>query len=82
MKFAAKDWPPPTFGQRLRTAREDRELTQAGLAESLGLPPSAVSHWEGGRREPSLKNLRRLIDVMDLRSDELYELLGFLYESR
>ncbi|NJN00330.1 MAG: helix-turn-helix transcriptional regulator [Aquincola sp.] len=39
-----------TLGQRLRTARQRRGLSQADLAASLGVAKLTVLHWEGGNR--------------------------------
>ena len=42
-----------SFGIRLRKAREQKSLTQVGLAETLGVSQSAVAQWESGRSVPS-----------------------------
>jgi transcriptional regulator with XRE-family HTH domain len=42
-----------SFGIRLRKAREQKNLTQVGLAETLGVSQSAVAQWESGRSSPS-----------------------------
>ena len=64
---------PPTsvFKDRLRKAREDNGLSQAQLAEKTGLQPSAVSHFEAGRRAPSFDNLRVLADALGVTTDHL-----------
>ena len=59
------------FGQRLKTVREMRELSQAELAEKARLQPSAVSHFETGTRKPSFDNLRRLADALKVTTDYL-----------
>lgn len=59
------------FPQRLRSARELRELSQAQLAKAAKLQPSAVSHFETGTRKPSLANIRRLADALDVSADYL-----------
>jgi transcriptional regulator with XRE-family HTH domain len=62
----------PDFSDRLRFARETlRKLSQSELAERAGLQPSAVSHFETGRRSPSFDNLRRLADALDVTTDYL-----------
>ena len=64
---------PPSnhFPQRLRTARELRELSQGQLAERARLQASAVSHFETGARKPSFDNLRRLADALEVTTDYL-----------
>jgi transcriptional regulator with XRE-family HTH domain len=59
------------FAQRLRQARERRELSQMHLAQMAGLPQSAVSHFESGARAPSLHNFLRLADVLGVTTDFL-----------
>ena len=43
-----------TLGLRLRELRNQRGLTQAKLASRLKVTAAAVSHWECGRRAPTL----------------------------
>lgn len=60
------------FPDRLRHARESlRKLSQSELAEKTGLQPSAVSHFETGRRSPSFDNLRLLADALEVSIDFL-----------
>lgn len=59
------------FGKRLAEIRAYRELTQHELAAKAGMVPSAISHFESGRREPSLSNLRKLAEALDTGATEL-----------
>jgi ribosome-binding protein aMBF1 (putative translation factor) len=59
------------FAERLRTARELRKMSQSDLAEKSGLLPSAVSHFETGRRSPSFANLKALSDALKVTTDYL-----------
>ncbi|MCA9033120.1 MAG: helix-turn-helix transcriptional regulator [Planctomycetaceae bacterium] len=59
------------FGNRLREAREKKGLSQAEMAQKSGLQPSAVSHFESGRRAPSFDNLRKLADALSVTIDFL-----------
>ena len=59
------------FGERLRKVREAKGLSQAQLAEKSGLQPSAVSHFELGRRSPSFDNLKHLADALSVTIDYL-----------
>jgi transcriptional regulator with XRE-family HTH domain len=45
------------FSSQLRSARKQRKLSQTQLAARAGLQPSEISHFEAGRRSPSLHNL-------------------------
>ena len=59
------------FAERLRAAREHRKMSQSDLAEKAGLMPSAVSHFETGRRSPSFANLKALSDALKVTTDYL-----------
>lgn len=59
------------FPARLRAAREAKDLSQADLAQRTGLQPSAISHFETGRRSPSFDNLRVLADALSVTTDYL-----------
>lgn len=59
------------FPERLRRVREERGLSQAQLADRTKLQPSAISHFETGRRAPSFDNLRVLADALNVSTDEL-----------
>ena len=50
--------------QRIRLARRHAGLSQAALAEAVGVQRSAVSHWEAVQgKSPSMANLRRVATV-------------------
>jgi transcriptional regulator with XRE-family HTH domain len=59
------------FEDRLRLAREAKGYSQGDLADKTGLQPSAISHFESGRRAPSFENLRRLADALAVSTDYL-----------
>jgi transcriptional regulator with XRE-family HTH domain len=63
--------PSDVFPQRLRKARDLRDLNQLELAEKAGMQASAISHFETGGRKPSFDNLRRLADALDVTTDYL-----------
>jgi transcriptional regulator with XRE-family HTH domain len=62
---------PESFGERLRRIREEKRLNQADLAERTGFQPSAISHFESGRRAPSFDNLKKLADALAVTIDFL-----------
>lgn len=61
------------LGQRLQEAREAAGLTQAVVAEHLGLPRSAVADFEAGRRSVSGLELDRLARYYGRTATELLE---------
>lgn len=62
---------PPTFADRLKKIRDDRELSQSDLARKAGMQPSAIAHFEAGRRKPSFDNVRALARALDVSADYL-----------
>src|SRR3974377_1672989 len=50
-----------TFGQMMLTLRTHIGLTQAGLADRLGVSRRAVSEWEAGSTYPKAEHLKQLI---------------------
>jgi WD40 repeat protein/transcriptional regulator with XRE-family HTH domain len=50
-----------TFGQAMMTLRASIGLTQAGLAEQLGVSRRAVGEWEAGSSYPKPEHLKQLI---------------------
>lgn len=61
----------PPFGQRLYDFREQAGLTQAQVAEALGISARAYAFWE---REPvaiKAEQLAILADVLGVSADEL-----------
>jgi transcriptional regulator with XRE-family HTH domain len=51
------------FGQMMLTLRASIGLTQAGLAERLGVSRRAVAQWEGGLAYPKAAHLKRLLSL-------------------
>ncbi len=52
-----------TIGRRLRFARRSRRITQDAVAATLGVPRSAISLMESGRRQVSSIELAGLADL-------------------
>jgi transcriptional regulator with XRE-family HTH domain len=68
----ARDEAQETFGKHIRALREERQWTQAQLAEHSGLDVSYISQIERGRRDPSLTSLRSLARAFTLRLPEFF----------
>ena len=45
----------------LKQFREKAKVTQAALAERVGITQGAIAHYENGRRTPGLAESRRLM---------------------
>jgi len=61
-----------SFGAAIKKARLEKKLTQEKLAELIGITPNHIKQIESGRREPSVKVLNRLVQVLDLSLDSLF----------
>ncbi|HEX8617674.1 MAG TPA: helix-turn-helix transcriptional regulator [Thermoanaerobaculia bacterium] len=64
--------PLQSFGEHLRTLREERDLSQARLSERAGLNPNYVGDVERGRRNPCLDNIVKLAAALDINPSELF----------
>ena len=53
-----------TLQQRIVLARKARKLSQANLAERLGVTRTACSHWETGRAKPSTKHIEKIAEIL------------------
>jgi len=62
---------PDIFSERLREAREMRELTQIELGSKANLPSTSIAHFEAGSRKPSFDNLRKLAEALEVKTDYL-----------
>jgi transcriptional regulator with XRE-family HTH domain len=64
----------PGFGETLRRLRRERGLSQAMLADRVGVEPSAVSRYESGARGTSRRvhigTLANIADALDLTDAE------------
>lgn len=61
------------FGARLRKMRQLLGLTQAELAEKIGMSKQAVTLYETGRREASYKSLVALSRALNVTTDWLLD---------
>ena len=59
------------IGNRIREARENKNLTQEKLAERVNLSQNAISNIESGRACPSLKSIVAITSALDISIDNL-----------
>lgn len=52
------------FGRKLQGARIAARISQAGLAETLGVHRNRVHHWETGAAQVSLFMVLRIVGVL------------------
>ncbi|WP_341304706.1 helix-turn-helix transcriptional regulator [Pseudomonas sp. TMP25] len=49
----------------LKQYREKAQITQASLAERVGMTQGAIAHYENGRRTPGLNEARELVAALN-----------------
>ena len=59
------------IGNRIRYFRNLRGMTQAELAEAIGIETSTLAHIEIGKNLPAISRLPRIAEVLDI---EVYQL--------
>jgi transcriptional regulator with XRE-family HTH domain len=59
------------FQQRLKEERATRGLTQAAVAQTLGISQPAYADIESGPSEPRLSTIERLAAVLEIEPCEL-----------
>ncbi|MFI6357257.1 helix-turn-helix domain-containing protein [Streptomyces sp. NPDC050743] len=64
--------PLDTLGRALRRRRKSSGLSLRALAERVGISPSALSHIENGRSQPSVTTLFALVRELGTSLDELF----------
>jgi len=61
----------PTFGERLKQLRKEKNMTQKELAEYLRMHTNAYQNYEYDKRDMSIKSLTALADFFDVSIDYL-----------
>ena len=51
-------------GEQIRKARKNRVLSQEQLAEAAKMDPKSIVQIEAGKRNPTLKTLRRIASAL------------------
>ena len=59
------------MGDKLRSLRTEKKLTQKQVADRIGLAISAVSSYESGYRYPSYETLIKLARIFHVSTDYL-----------
>lgn len=62
------------FGERIKMMRKLRGFNRTELAKQIGVSRPLIAAYENGTREPPLKNLIALIQVLDIDPSWLLEL--------
>lgn len=60
-----------TFGEKLKTLRVKKGLTQLELAKILDCADSTIRGWESNRRELDFETLKKIADIFNVSIDFL-----------
>lgn len=60
----------------IREWRNARYLTQSELGEKIGVSYFTISNWELGVKQPRVKNLRALAQVLGIRPEQIVLIEG------
>jgi transcriptional regulator with XRE-family HTH domain len=60
-----------TFSEKLQKARKNKKLTQAELAEKIGVTPRSIQNYELGTRYPKRDILDRICRTLGVRIETL-----------
>lgn len=56
----------------LRVLRAERDLTQASLAQALGVTQKVISSWETGRSNPRPVMMQKVEDFFNVPKEEIF----------
>lgn len=59
------------FGRNLRRLRTERNLSQKGLADAVGIQQAMISNIEGGDRRPSFATATAIASFLGVSLDEM-----------
>ncbi len=59
------------IGEKIRNAREEKNLTQTQAAESLMVSRQTISSWENGKSLPDILSVIRMSNLYQMSLDEL-----------
>jgi transcriptional regulator with XRE-family HTH domain len=59
--------------KRIRQAREQKHVTQAKLAEAIGVDPSQISRFESGTRRMHVDEARKIAEFLRIDPSEIAE---------
>jgi len=59
------------IGERIKSLREEKKITQQELAQYLGVSQKTISNYEKEERSPDPETLRKIADYFDVTVDYL-----------
>ncbi len=58
-------------GEKIRTLRKEKKISQESLAEKLGVSRQSISLWENEQTQPTIENIIALADVFGVTIDDM-----------
>ena len=62
-----------TFGENLKNLRKQQNISQGEFARLIQTTQQRVSEWECNKVEPSLYNIIKILNVLNVTFEELTE---------
>ena len=59
------------IGEKIRTLRKEKGISQELLAEKLGVSRQSISLWENDQTMPTIENIVALADIFEVTTDEI-----------
>ena len=59
------------LGENITRIRKSKNISQGELAEKIGVDRSSISHYESGSKSPSITNLEKIAEALNVSIDEL-----------
>ena len=81
------------LGEKIKTYRENKNMTQNEVADILGVKSATISKYESNTLEPNIESIKKLSEIFEISIDELlkdeeefniskYNILGILREQK
>ena len=70
-KFIEYNCSMKVFAERLLELRKEKNISQATLANALGVSYSVICYWETDRSEPTAPNIVKIAEFFNVSSDFL-----------
>lgn len=65
-----------SIGEKIKELRKEQDMTQAQLAEKLGVTYQAVSKWENGTASPDISIIPDITRAFSVSADVLFDLVN------
>ncbi len=66
-----------SIGQKIRAAREKKNLTQEDLSKLTGIARANIARFETGRHAPKIATVQRVARALDLKTTDLLKMPGY-----